>query len=293
MKAPYVLEYAYKRSTGPVVGAFLTALRAGRLLGGTTADGRVICPPAEYDPTTGEDLGELVEVGPGGTVVTWADGWALVRPDGADTALLHRLDVAEPAVGMRVAPRWRQERVGHIQDIEAFVQESEAAPASADPGGDPVTRFLAPIHLDYTVTPGAALSRSLSALLERRILGGRCGICSKVYVPLRGACPTCGVPLAEDVDLPATGTLTTFCVINIPFKGQGLKPPYVAGAIILDGADIPLFHLIGGIAPDEVRMGMRVKALWRDEPIPSLEAIERFEPTGEADADYDSYKDHQ
>ncbi len=292
MKAPYVLEYAYKRSTGPTTGAFLTALRAGRILGGRTRTGRVVCPPAEYDPATGEELEDLVEVGPGGVVTTWSEGWALVRLDGADTALFHRLDVREPRAGLRVAPRWRVDRRGHVDDIEAFVEESAAEPPSPDPGGDPVTRFKAPVRLDYTVSPGVALSRSLSAMLEGRILGGRCGVCAKVYVPLRGACPVCGVPLAEDVELPPTGTLTTFCVINIPFEGQVLTPPYVGGAILLDGADVPLFHLVGGVSPGQVRMGMRVRARWGAEPQPSLAAIEYFEPTGEPDAPFDTYKSH-
>ena len=57
-------------------------------------------PPTEYDPTTGDDTGELVEVGPAGVVETWAwvarplrkhplsvpFAWALIRLDGADTA---------------------------------------------------------------------------------------------------------------------------------------------------------------------------------------------------------------
>ena len=162
MNAPYVLQYAYKRSTGPVVGAFLTALRDRRILGGRADDGRVICPPMEYDPTTGQDLGELVQVGPAGQIVTWSDGFALVRLDGADTALLHRLDVAEPAVGMRVAPRWAELPQGHIDDIEAFVAEGSAPATSPGPGGEPITRFLSPVRLDFTVTPGAALSRSLA-----------------------------------------------------------------------------------------------------------------------------------
>ena len=140
MKAPYVLEYAYKRSTGPVVGAFLTALRAGRLLGGTTADGRVICPPAEYDPRDGAGIDESVEVGQAGVVTTWSwvyeprdkhplsrpFAWALVKLDGADTALLHTVDagsIERMETGMRVRVRWASERVGRIEDIACFVPE--------------------------------------------------------------------------------------------------------------------------------------------------------------------------
>ncbi len=65
------LEYPYTRTTGPVIGPFLTGLRDGRILG-NRCGGRVLCPPLEYDPDTSEPLEpEFVEVGPGGTVGSW------------------------------------------------------------------------------------------------------------------------------------------------------------------------------------------------------------------------------
>jgi uncharacterized OB-fold protein len=141
LRAPHVLEYEYKRSVGPVIGAFMTGLRDGRILGAVSA-GKVIVPPTEYDPVTAQDTGELVEVGPGGEVTTWAwatnplrdqplerpFAWALIRLDGATTALLHALDTGSPDSihsGMRVTARFRppEERQGHIRDIECFVPE--------------------------------------------------------------------------------------------------------------------------------------------------------------------------
>src|SRR5581483_3229112 len=88
----HVLEYpgGYTRSVGPVIGAFLTGLRDGRLVGvrtrGNGAAGKVVVPPTEYDPETSDSVGgpdgsgaELVEVGPAGTVTTWT--WVhKVRP---------------------------------------------------------------------------------------------------------------------------------------------------------------------------------------------------------------------
>ena len=99
-----VIEYPFSRTTGPVIGAFLTGLREQVLLGIRGADGRVLIPPTEYDPNTGEDLTEMVVVGPGGVVDTWAwvrepmpkhplqhpFAWALVRPDGAGVGFLQR-----------------------------------------------------------------------------------------------------------------------------------------------------------------------------------------------------------
>ncbi|HEX7132555.1 MAG TPA: OB-fold domain-containing protein [Iamia sp.] len=136
----FTMELMYRRSLGPVVGAFLTGLRDQRLLASRTAEGRVICPALEYDPDSGDAVDELVEVGPGGTVTgwTWVDeplrkhpsdrpfAWALVRLDGADTSLLHALAADGPEsvrTGMRVVPRWADERSGHITDLAGFVPE--------------------------------------------------------------------------------------------------------------------------------------------------------------------------
>jgi uncharacterized OB-fold protein len=114
------------------------------LVGIKASDGRVIVPPIEYDPTTGEDLSELVEVGPGGEVTTWAwvshphpkhvldhpFAWALIRPDGADTAMLHVVDAGSidaMQTGMRVVPQWADEREGRIEDLVCWVPEGGAS----------------------------------------------------------------------------------------------------------------------------------------------------------------------
>jgi len=144
LSAPHVLEYAYKRSLGPVLGRFFTGLRDGKIEGIRTRSGRVLVPPSEYDPENGESTSEeFVEVGPGGVVKSWAwvhaprkthplahpFAFALIQLDGADTALMHVVDTGDEAAmatGMRVTPRWSDEPVGRIQDIAAFVPEGAA-----------------------------------------------------------------------------------------------------------------------------------------------------------------------
>ncbi|WP_419925121.1 Zn-ribbon domain-containing OB-fold protein [Candidatus Poriferisocius sp.] len=140
LRADLVLEYPFTRTTGPVIGAFLTGLREGAILGIRRPDGTVLCPPTEYDPESSEPLTEMVEVGPGGVLVswTWVDpprsqspwekphGLGLIRLDGADTPMVHGLLVEHPselASGMRVVARWRPEREGHIADLVGFVPE--------------------------------------------------------------------------------------------------------------------------------------------------------------------------
>jgi len=137
LSAPHAIEYTYTRSTGPIIGAFLTALRDRHIVGVRAADGRVLVPPAEYDPVTSEDLDEIVDVADTGVVTTWSwndtplDGqplahpfaWALVQLDGADTGLLAAVDAGTASAmrtGMRVRARWADERVGSIRDILCF-----------------------------------------------------------------------------------------------------------------------------------------------------------------------------
>ena len=135
------LEFPYSRTLGPVMGAFMAGLRDGQLLGIRGADGRVLVPPMEYDPETGEALGtEMVPVGPGGTVESW--GWvsdpspkhplsspfafALVKPDGADTSMVSAVDagsIEAMSSGMRVTARFASEPKGLVTDLEAWEPE--------------------------------------------------------------------------------------------------------------------------------------------------------------------------
>jgi uncharacterized OB-fold protein len=154
--------------------------------------------------------------------------------------------------------------------------------------------FVSPLRLEYTFIAGQATSRFLRGLADGRILGQRCPSCSKVYVPPRGGCPTCAVPTEEEVELSGRGMVTSFCIVNVPFAGQAVRPPYASASVLLDGADIPLFHLLQEVEAADVRMGMRVVAVWAplEERHPSMDTIRYFRPTGEPDAPFDAYREH-
>ena len=365
LRAPLQVEFDYTRSLGPVLSKFMTGLRDRTILGARARDGRVIVPPTEYDPGTLEQMSDLLPVEQTGTVQTWAwvsqpvadqpfdrpFAFALVLLDGADTAMLHAVDVASPeqmSTGMRVRVRWAEETVGHIRDIACFEPDEpdgrvdtddpdgrvgprgaeasslarsslggQAHPRLGTPQPDAPSRtadtpppdtpsrtadtpppdvagMVTPVRLGYTYAASPEESRFLRGLAEGRLLAQRCPKCHKVYVPPRGACPVDGVPTTEEVELPDKGTVTTFCIVNVPFLGQRIKPPYVSAYVLLDGADIAFLHLIMGCEADEVRMGMRVEAVWRpkEEWDTTIENIDHFRPTGEPDAAYESFAAH-
>lgn len=145
LSAPHSMEFPYTRSTGPVVGAFLTGLRDRQVLGARDSAGRVVVPPMEFDAATAAAVRaeELLPVADEGAVTSWAwnptprpgqpldrpFAWALVQLDGADTGLLHALDAPREAIrtGMRVRVRWADQTLGVIQDIACFEPSGGAA----------------------------------------------------------------------------------------------------------------------------------------------------------------------
>ncbi len=315
--APLQVAFDYTRSTGPVLGAFFTGLRDGRVLASRTSDGRVVVPPVEFDPVTHDaiDAADLVEVSPTGTVTTWTwvsepvpgqplaepFAFALVTLDGATSPILHAVKADGPdavSTGMRVQVRWADEPQGRITDIAWFEPETAGRAASArrdhTTDRDPVTGIISPVELDYHYEASPEESAFFRGLAEGRLLGQRCPTCGKVYVPPRSACPVDGVATTDEVELGDAGIVTTFCIVNVPFLGQKIEIPYVSAYILLEGADIAFLHLIQGIDAHEVRMGMRVKAVWkpREEWGTTIENIRHFEPTGEPDADYESFRAH-
>lgn len=136
LSAPYSVEFPFERTVGPKIGTFLGGLKDARLFGVRTAAG-IRCPPLEFDPMSGAETGDLVELEATGSVTTWSwvparagdplphdFAWALIAVDGTVGSFMHAVDVggdiARMATGMRVRARWSSERVGNIRDIECF-----------------------------------------------------------------------------------------------------------------------------------------------------------------------------
>ena len=137
LRSEFDLDFTYTRTYGPILSQFFTELKDQKVLGIKGSQGQVICPPLEYDPKTSEGLNEFVELTDTGKVTTWSwvndplakhpldkpFAWALVKIDGADTAMLHAVDAGDKAnmkTGMKVKIRWADERAGTIRDIACF-----------------------------------------------------------------------------------------------------------------------------------------------------------------------------
>ena len=155
-------------------------------------------------------------------------------------------------------------------------------------GVEPVQSVRTPIRLEYTYTPGRALSAYLRAMQEKRILAERCPITGQVFVPPRGVSPVAGILTEGPVELPDTGYVESFNITRVPIATRpDLEPPYCSAWIVLDGASIGFMGLVINIDPEEVRMGMRVRAVWKpdDELEMAATNILGWEPTGEPDVE--------
>lgn len=308
LRAEHVVAFSYQRTTGGATGRFLVGLARREVWGSRRADGRVVVPPVDHDPDSGAATDEFVQVSDHGTVRSWtwvADpepghplrrpfAFALIRLDGADTDLLHVVDAGtEDAMthGLRVRAAWRDHRGGTIADIEAFRPADTPEDGQRDettgperprpPDTTPGTpAFTSDLELRYAYEPGLLLSAFLRELGRGRVTGGRCPGCDAVYVPPVPRCPACGAGPMTAVGVADRGVVESFAVVRVPPPGSGARVPFAWAWIRLDGASVPFPHLLGDVPVDEVRAGMRVRAVWvpASELAPTWANIRHFGP---------------
>jgi len=164
--------------------------------------------------------------------------------------------------------------------------------------------------LTYTDELTPELQRYIAALMEGRITGHRCPACGRVYVPGKGFCPLDMTLTTErdEVAVSDRGVVTGFTLIApVAYPGQQQTEPFVYASVLLDGASSVLAGMeagqdIIGIARDQIRPGMRVRAVWKPPAERSMDditsrgwgclagVIAGFTPTGEPDAEPSYYR---
>ena len=158
---------------------------------------------------------------------------------------------------------------------------------------EPVRSIVTPVRLEYNYTPGTASTRCLRAIAEKRLVGQRCPETGRVYFPPRGSSPTHGVPTVEDVEVADKGTVVSYSIVRVPSDNIDVELPYVAANICLDGADISFTGLLQEVKWDEMRLGMRVKAVWKPESewTTSMNNMEYFVPLDEPVVPFEKIKE--
>ncbi|TET77034.1 MAG: Zn-ribbon domain-containing OB-fold protein [Dehalococcoidia bacterium] len=135
------------------------------------------------------------------------------------------------------------------------------------------------IYIPNRYSAGAVGSRFLIEIRDKkRIMGTRCPTCNRVYVPARSICKDCFGQLDEWVEVSDKGTVLTYTVCNQPNPVQPVETPLVYGIVQLDGADMGFVHMLGEVAPEQLRIGMRVQAVFKEEREASILDIKYFKP---------------
>ena len=300
-EAAHVLEYPYRRSVGPVLGASSRSPRApGRRPHSRrprAGAARRVRPRDRrgVDRVRGGRPGRRRDdVGVGRRAAQASArrpfAWALVRLDGATRRCSTR---STPGARRRCGRACACARAGtpapegNIHDI-ALLRAGGAHERAGHQHHDPDPPR---VHVH-----GRSGDAAFSARDGRRA-GSRPALprVHKVYVPPRGACPKCGVPTTDEVEVTGKGTVTTFCIVRIPSDVLSVPPPFTCAHVLLDGADIAVLRARPGVplrprcawACGSRRCGRRRKSSRR-----RFESIRCFRPLDEPDAPFERYKEH-
>jgi uncharacterized OB-fold protein len=141
--------------------------------------------------------------------------------------------------------------------------------------------FAGKLDIPNTYSAGMVGSRFLIELRDnKKIMGVKCPTCNRVYVPPRSTCKYCFGKLSELVEVSQKGTLLTYAVAYQPNPVQPLEPPIAYGIVQLDGADTGFVHMLGEVDPGQLKIGMKVKAVFKvkKERQASIMDIKYFKP---------------
>ena len=144
-----------------------------------------------------------------------------------------------------------------------------------------ISDSIVPMTFIYNYRVGEYLDRYLDGLKEKKIWGVKCPSCERVVVPPRMMCGKCNVKMKRWVRVKPTGVLRNFTIAYVDVEMGEVRDretPCVIGQIKLEGADSLLTAKVEGVAPENVRTGLKVKAVWKAEPEGNLQDLDHFEP---------------
>lgn len=152
--------------------------------------------------------------------------------------------------------------------------------------------FESPINLRYNFAAGRATSKFLREIKQGRIVGQRSSVTGKVIVPPRGSDPETGTATEEEVVLPDVGTVISFTICHLPIPNNPIMPPFIIANIVLDESDQTFIHLVSECKNEDIQIGTRLKAKWKDssEWGLSMDNIQYFVPLDEAPIDIEELK---
>lgn len=120
-----------------------------------------------------------------------------------------------------------------------------------------------PVHYLYTF--GLAGERFFREVKERgAFVGARCEVCRVTYVPPWIFCERCFAELNDLCDVGTRGTVETFTRCFERADGTRLAKPEIVAYVRIDGTGGGLVHRLTGVAERDVKIGMKVEALFAE-----------------------------
>ncbi|MCL4466278.1 MAG: Zn-ribbon domain-containing OB-fold protein [Chloroflexi bacterium] len=98
-----------------------------------------------------------------------------------------------------------------------------------------------------------------AGLAKGKLRGSRCAKCKYTYATPRGHCMQCGGP-TEWVELPLQGRIHTYTTCYYGSESFLKETPYTLILVEFDGVDTLFMSRLAGLAPEDVRVGLPVRA---------------------------------
>lgn len=135
------------------------------------------------------------------------------------------------------------------------------------------------IKVPYTWWVGETSSHFFATLRdEKKLMGTFCSKCDMVFMPPRKNCGRCFNQELSWKEVADEGTLLTYTVPAYEADIHPMKPPFAFGIIKLDGADTGLTHIVTGFGAGQLKAGLRVKAVFKEDREGHILDIHHFQP---------------
>jgi len=171
---------------------------------------------------------------------------------------------------------------------------------------EPVVMMDYHMDLAYHELLCPVVQRYADQLMQGRMIGHKCPSCGLVYAPPRGYCPICVVETtdADEVQLAERGVVTNYTVVTpVEYHGQEKTERFAKVSLLLDGGGTLSLQDVIDLPVDDVRIGVRMEAVWAPESERNVDEISNrswggaenvlrgWRPTGEPDVPAEEFSD--
>ena len=126
------------------------------------------------------------------------------------------------------------------------------------------------VRADFAFWVGQYMDKFYDALENKKIIGNKCPKCGDVFVPPRKICGKCNEKISFDknwIDLQNAGILKNYTITHYKVNDRSIrkvKKPQIIGMVQIEGSHTAIINRLLDIAPEELKIGMKVKIKWEE-----------------------------